>query len=380
MTRFNQPLKIIQIVPQLGSGGAERFVVDLSNELSNNHDVTLITFFPLETHGFYKDILSDRVKIISLNKKLGKDLILPFKLLKHIRSHRPYIVHTHLNAFFYSLLCILFIRKKTRYIHTVHNDALKEAPNRKGLLIKRVIFKRRLSLPITISQLSSESFDRNYGFTAGIVENGRADESMNPIDPNIKDWINSLRKTPDTKIFVNIARLAPEKNHKLLIDSFKLLIPKYPNIKLLIIGSELDGNIGNYVRQNVNDKIHYLGEQRKPIDFMKLSDAFCLSSTIEGMPISIIEALSVGCVPICTPAGGIPNMIEDGKSGILSEGFTTDHFVSALERRLEMTNDEYNEMQIETKKQFTNYSMERCAHNYQTHYKKLLNQNVETQD
>lgn len=380
MTRFNQPLKIIQIVPQLGSGGAERFVVDLSNELLNNHDVTLITFFPLETHGFYKDILSDRVKIISLNKKLGKDLMLPFKLLKQIRSHRPHIVHTHLNAFFYSLLCILFIRKKTKYIHTVHNDALKEAPNRKGLLIKRVIFKRRLSLPITISQLSSESFTHNYGFTAGIVENGRADESMNPIDPNIKDWINSLRQTTDTKIFVNIARLAPEKNHKLLIDSFKLLIPKYPNIKLLIIGSELDSNIGNYVRQNVNDKIHYLGEQTRPIDFLKLSDAFCLSSTIEGMPISIIEALSVGCVPICTPAGGIPNMIEDGRSGILSEGFTTDHYVSALERRLEMTNDKYHEMQIETKKRFTNYSMERCAHNYQTHYKNLLNQNVETQD
>ena len=63
-------MKILEIIPQLSSGGAERFVVDLSNDLSLRHDVVLIVGFTLvgET-SFYLSEVSERVEIISLNKK-----------------------------------------------------------------------------------------------------------------------------------------------------------------------------------------------------------------------------------------------------------------------------------------------------------------------
>ena len=69
-------MRILEIIPQLSSGGAERFVVDLCNELSISNDVTLLVFHNLEQYGFYANELSDKVRIISLNKKKGVSFLL----------------------------------------------------------------------------------------------------------------------------------------------------------------------------------------------------------------------------------------------------------------------------------------------------------------
>ena len=61
-------MKIVEFIPQLSSGGAERFVVDLANELSKQHTVYLLVSYPLDyNHNFYSSELSSRIKIYSLN-------------------------------------------------------------------------------------------------------------------------------------------------------------------------------------------------------------------------------------------------------------------------------------------------------------------------
>ena len=67
-------MKIFEIIPQLSSGGAERFVVDLCNELSKGHEVTLLVLFPLNKTSFYLSQVSDKVRIETMNKKAGFDL------------------------------------------------------------------------------------------------------------------------------------------------------------------------------------------------------------------------------------------------------------------------------------------------------------------
>ena len=75
-------MKIIQVIPYLGSGGAERFVVDLSNELvKQGHDVVLLTFYDLEGRfGFYKKDIDKRIKLISFHKSVGFSIISLFCL------------------------------------------------------------------------------------------------------------------------------------------------------------------------------------------------------------------------------------------------------------------------------------------------------------
>ena len=93
-------MKIVEIIPQLSSGGAERFVVDISNELSKRHDVSLIVSFALEGKlAFYLPELAESVKVHSLNKRLGLDISYLYRLYKTIKQEAPDIVHTHLDAY-----------------------------------------------------------------------------------------------------------------------------------------------------------------------------------------------------------------------------------------------------------------------------------------
>ena len=61
-------MRIVEIIPQLGSGGGERFTVDLCNELSKQHEVILIVFYPLEVFGFFANDLAQQIKIVSMDK------------------------------------------------------------------------------------------------------------------------------------------------------------------------------------------------------------------------------------------------------------------------------------------------------------------------
>ena len=105
-------MKILQIIPALEDGGAERFVVDLCNELSNDHEVILCLFFTNNSETGFKKELSPDIKLISLDKKSGFDVSAIFKLKKVLNRYKPDIVHTHVGALIYLLAAISITFKK----------------------------------------------------------------------------------------------------------------------------------------------------------------------------------------------------------------------------------------------------------------------------
>ncbi|WP_449440722.1 glycosyltransferase [Pedobacter steynii] len=85
---------------------------------------------------------------------------------------------------------------------------------------------------------------------------------------------------------------------------------------------------------NNDPYIEFIEGRHNVVDYLSIADAFCLSSIFEGMPISLIEALSVGCIPICTPVGGISQMIKHGKTGFLSRDVSVDSYCDVLKEAL----------------------------------------------
>ena len=119
-------MKILEIIPQLSSGGGERFVVDLCNELSKEHDVTLMVLHSLDKVDFYLKEVSNNVRVVSMNKRMGLDIGLLFRVYRYIRREKPDVVHTHLRAIMYIAFAIM--RKNgVMHCHTVHSAADKEA-------------------------------------------------------------------------------------------------------------------------------------------------------------------------------------------------------------------------------------------------------------
>ena len=361
-------MKIAQFIPALNSGGAERFVVDLSNSLATNHKVYLFTLLDVNKHGFYKSDVCENVELISLNKKLGVNLLLPFKIFFKLCKIKPDVVHTHLSPIFYLFLCF-FTLKKSIYFHTIHNDATKEAKSKFGYFIKLFLFKSKLVSPITISDESSRGFQSFYGLDSHQINNGRY------IDLN-KKYINSallegFKKTPATKILLTVGRISHEKNQIMLANAFNILVNKGYDIALLIVGAILDKEIYTKIKL-INKDINLLGQVSNPLDYIANANVFCLSSLYEGMPITLIECFGVGAIPICTPVGGIKNMIVDGENGFLSKDISLESYVVALEKCLHLNEDEINKMKINSKKEYQNYSMETCTNKHEMVYQKKL--------
>ena len=112
--------KILQIIPKLSAGGAERFVVDLSNELASDVSITIIVLYPKKESEFYYRQISPLVRVVNLSKKPGFDSKIFFSLKRVLEEEKPDIVHSHLRALTYLLPIIPFFRN-IEFVHTVHS-------------------------------------------------------------------------------------------------------------------------------------------------------------------------------------------------------------------------------------------------------------------
>ena len=361
-------MKIVEIIPQLSQGGAEKFVVDLANELSLKHDVTLIVLHEIsgEKAFFYNNLCSS-VKVISLNKKRGLDLLCYARLGKIIRKISPDVVHTHLRSILYIISLVIF-NPKIKFIHTLHNDARKEADGVLGIAVRKLLFNIGVR-PVTISENSKTSFNDLYHMRDEMIYNGVHKYKQTDSVYQAKEVINKIRKHPSSLILLNVARICEQKNQLMLVEAVANLQKNNHNIELIILGACLDIEIRNKIVSYGYDFIHLLESVPNPRDFMRLVDAFCLSSKYEGMPITLIECFSVGALPLCTPVGGVVDMIVDGDNGILTKDVSLSSIESAILRLESMPTDLRDKMREKSFLSFEQYSMQTCA----LHYENLMN-------
>lgn len=237
-------IKIVHIIGSLSTGGAERFAVDLCNELAKNafYQVYIISLCKNNSQDVISQDISKQVKCLCFNKKSGFSPSVYIKLTKWFINVKPEIVHTHLNAFEYVLLYSL-LSKKSRFFHTLHNMAQHESPKfLPAKYLRTLFYKYGKVKPITISRNGSETYRQHYNLKNDIrIENGR---------PNLKlseerERLHNLYKSnSDDFLLVHIGRISEEKNQALLIDvvqKFNRLESK--KCKLLIIGTGIDENL-----------------------------------------------------------------------------------------------------------------------------------------
>lgn len=363
-------MKIFEIIPQLSSGGAERFTIDLCNELSKKHEVTLVVLHSVEKFGFYADELASNVRLVSMDKRMGFDMSLLFRLWRLIKKEKPDVVHTHLNGIIYISLSAA-INRRVVYCHTVHNTADKEAGSFVCRGVRRLLFKTKLSTPITISEESQRSFLDYYGIDAPLIDNGRNVPADLALSASVVDEFKKYRRTDKTRVLVCLARMYPVKRHTLLAKVTARLYAEGYDFTVLAIGSTSQIDIVEEVKALKSDNFYILGERKNPLEYLKAADAYALCSSYEGLPISLIEALGVGAVPVCTPVGGIVNLVHDGENGILAAGLEEDDYYNAMKRFLDLDDEALCAMSKKTKESYAPFSMTECAQKYVSLFEKL---------
>lgn len=361
-------MRILQINFTLSAGGGERFVVDMCNELAKkaSDEVYLLTVnanTPKSQH--YLPTLSPEVKY----KNVGAPKVLSLKSImgvyKAIKEIKPDIVHIHCSPILVYLPALFY--KKTKYIQTLHSLASKAISFQWLRTFQGWLFRKHVQ-PITISNTCQESYKEYYKQDNAIcITNGRAALKTTANLENVMQEISKYKQGKDIPVFIHIARYSPPKNQTLLFNTFNKLHNDGKTFLLVVIGAGFENS--PYMHFNETNHIKILGVKQNVGDYLACADYFVLSSTYEGLPLSLLEAMSMGCIPISTPAGGVVDVIKDGKNGIMSTTFEETDFYNAVARVFE---NDFSINRADIIKDYKeSYTMDVCVNNYYKVYTNL---------
>ena len=314
--------KILFCITSMEKGGAERVVANLANELSDDNEVYVGTIvnkevmYSLNKNVHYFSVAKEQKK--KLNKLL-KLILFPFKLVlrvcnlkKMINKIKPDIIISFLPEA--SFFTVVANKKKYKLIISDRNDPNQEY---KKFLYRFLMKKTYPKADGFVFQTlnAKEYFDNIIDFT-------KKDYSIivNPVNPNfIIDRFEGKRK----KEIVSVGRLQEQKNYALLIEAFNDIKDDLKGYKLVIYG---EGNQRNCLEKIIADNdLKNIVSLPGVVDDVKEkiydSSLFVMTSNYEGIPNSLVEAMTLGLTVISTdcPCGGPRMFIEDGKNGNLIE-------------------------------------------------------------
>lgn len=354
-------MKILEVVQSLASGGAERLVVDLCNELSASHDVTLLLLKDVDH--FYLPQVLPSVRIIEAKLPVGGGIVQLYKCYKIIKKLAPDVVHYHSYARYNLLLANVLLGRKFDFYMTIHSDVSKNySRGKSGLQVKIAGILGKCKF-ITISQTNYDQFQSCHSrLFQKLIPNGRSLPSLTSELPNVKSELDAFRRDDETVLFVHVARYHSCKNQKMLVNAFNQLIKDGCNISLVVIGANFDCKEGQEIVQLANNDIHFLGLKSNVYDYLVCSDAFCLSSVYEGMPMTIIEAILSGLPIVSTPVCGVVDVVKNGINGYVSKDYDIESYVSTIKQFLD--NREEISKKAKELKDKTPLSIVECAKEY----------------
>jgi len=296
-------LKIMAVITQMTSGGAERVMATLCNELAKRNEVRLII---LKT-GKMDYPVSERVTVRTGNIR-HQNMAASVRFLKREMKAWPADV-------------ILSFMTKTNIITLLAAD---REMRKRTVIAERAdphntkpIFRamRRVLYPRAGGATFQTEDARDY--YRGIIR-GKTAVLKNPLSP---DFQVSPWQGERSRRIVNAQRLSGTKNHALLIRAFERIAEDFPDYALEIYGEgpEKENLEKQVAASRYRSRIRLMGRMDRIQDRIRDAGLFVLPSDCEGMPNALIEAMALGIPSIATdcPIGGCRVVVRDHENGLL---------------------------------------------------------------
>ena len=306
-------MKIVQVIPDFGLGGAETMCANLILELKKFGQEVIVVSLYNHQSPITERLEKQGVKITYLGKKRGFDLSVLFKLKRILKKEKPDVVHTHTYASAYGMVAAILSGVKKR-VHTIHSIAQEENTEAERK-IQNLLFKHHHVIPVALSGLVQKTIADVYN-----ISKERIPVVCNGIDLSNCRIKENYAVDGNFKI-VHVGRFSPSKNHSGLIKAFSLFHEKHQNSELWFIG---DGPEKQAIETQVEavhlaSAIKFFGSQSDIYGYLHDADVFTLPSNFEGLPMTIIEAMGTGLPIVATSVGGIPDMLKNESEAILVE-------------------------------------------------------------
>jgi glycosyltransferase involved in cell wall biosynthesis len=223
--------------------------------------------------------------------------------------------------------------KRPAIISTVHSSRIRCAEDRKNLNQLTPLMDRLIVVSRAIEQKISEEGRR--GVPVSLIYNGVDLERYNHQQPCCT--LHEDYSIPeDAQIVGVVARLEAEKGHRTLLEAWPLVLAAQPRAWLLIVGegSERDSLEAEAASLGISDRVVFTGRREDVPAVTAALDVSVLPSYREAQGLSVLEAMALGRPVVASRVGGIPEMIEDGVSGLLVPPNDREALASAIVRLL----------------------------------------------
>ena len=320
----HKKMKVMHFIDSGGVYGAERVILNLSDELKKYPDLIVVVGCIVsdinEANALYdaaQGLGIEAIKIPVRNSKLFFDLPKAAKLLKH---HRIDLIHSH----GYKPSVYGFVIKLLTGIQVMATCHLWFEP-KKGPLKMRVLvaleklFYRWYPLIVAVSEPIKQTLIQHKIESSKIfvVENGvEISNSNRNKDSTLR---NELNIASGTFVILNVGRLSRQKAQSDLVSAAVRLKQWSHDFVILIIG---EGPLAEPLQKQINklgleQQVRLLGYRKDIQNLLSISNVFTLPSLDEGMPMALLEATSASVPVVTTAVGDIPKLILDGESGLV---------------------------------------------------------------
>ena len=309
-----RPRTVVQVTWSLVAGGAETYALTIASQLDARRYRAILC--AVDQGGALEDEI-ERLGIpyLILHRRPGLQLSLIWRLYRLFRRWKVDVVQTHhFNQLFYSALGAKLAG--ARLIHTEHSV---EVYKRRSLRTALRFLARLCDQVIAISNDGERVLREQVGIPARQLTVIRAGVELNGFIGSKSEARRALGLEDTDRIVTIIARLFPEKNHRLLLAAFAEVIRHVERARLLIVGEgiERDAILAEIDRLGLGEHVRMLGVRRDVARILTASDVFALSSDREGLPIAVLEAMAVAKPVVATSVGDLPLIVHDGVTGRL---------------------------------------------------------------
>lgn len=312
-------MKVLIVSPSLDAGGPTNVMYNMLEAYTMGHydfKVSLICLSDARSNSRQKDFENLGVKVVNLHIPKGfRGLFYAKRLKKAILHENPSIVHAHgfVPEFLLFMINLPNIKKVTSQFNFPYEDYFMLYGKILGRLMCEFSMHmyKHFDMVIPCSQYIVNQIRRVkkvVPYKYRVIYTGVPAHKFTPLSERKRLMIrNKLGLPIDKKIFLYIAVFIKRKNPEILVKAFSEL--QREDYLLLMMG---DGELMDACKQLCNDSniVRYLGTQPSTLEYLQVSDYHVSASYSEGFPTAVLEAMSVGVVPILSSIGPHTEMLS----------------------------------------------------------------------
>lgn len=315
----NASVPILHIIKSLGRGGAEMLLPEtLSKHDKRKYEFHYIYFIPWKfqmVEAIEKE--GGRVTCLSANNNF-RIILKAREISAYVKQHNIRLIHCHLP---WAGIVGRIVGKMTGVpvVYTEHNKW--ERYHKLTYYLNKISFINQDRV-IAVSEDVANSirkYHHNKRPLIQVVSNGINIEKYSNLHEPTRDIRKELNILPQSIVIGITCVFRKQKRLEVWLEIAKHLHQKHPETHFIIVG---DGVLKKEIHQKaesleMHPYLHFAGLQAETRPYLQAMDIFMMSSEFEGLPIALLEAMSMGCMPASTTAGGIPELVSDNSNGVL---------------------------------------------------------------